>query len=301
MEAAKRIVNDKGNRAVREYLAHALANCKIYNVHISFEFCNLSRACVTMLAEALEDNTTIGGFACVGNPFNFRYGAYNPDSEIVVERALTRTKAPITRWNWNPLPYSLIEDRRIYRATEQFTQDQQQYVAPPTPQQRQSTAPAAAAAPAQRAPEQFALEDRQLATARAKLSVEQRDFTTKTKEKHELQMLITEREIELKSMRDKVMALDAHILVAKQGMDDALAVITRLDSAKAASSVSKRLRSNEEDDNANLCGICLDNPKDRAFYRCGHQVCAECADRVMQETRSCPFCKASIHDILRLF
>ncbi|KAH9255304.1 hypothetical protein BASA81_006756 [Batrachochytrium salamandrivorans] len=70
-ECAKQQVGEKGNQAVRDHIARALENCRVKNVHIEFRYCNLDQASVQLLANAVEKNTCIGGFACEQNPFNY--------------------------------------------------------------------------------------------------------------------------------------------------------------------------------------------------------------------------------------
>lgn len=49
------------------------------------------------------------------------------------------------------------------------------------------------------------------------------------------------------------------------------------------------------------CEICFENPKNNAFYKCGHKACKECAESVKKSTGKCPFCREPILDIIKVF
>lgn len=49
------------------------------------------------------------------------------------------------------------------------------------------------------------------------------------------------------------------------------------------------------------CKTCYNGKKNRVFIKCGHQVCAECADKAMQGDKKCFTCRRDILDVLQLF
>tara|TARA_B100001093_G_C26775959_1_gene992389 strand:- start:864 stop:1235 length:372 start_codon:yes stop_codon:yes gene_type:complete len=56
----------------------------------------------------------------------------------------------------------------------------------------------------------------------------------------------------------------------------------------------------------NLCVICLDKEKTTAFFRCGHKVCChDCAKNILKnnnkELRKCPVCRKVVGGILRIY
>lgn len=55
-----------------------------------------------------------------------------------------------------------------------------------------------------------------------------------------------------------------------------------------------------EDPNKFMCFMCLATSIDHAFIPCGHTVCTHCLDR-MRSATTCPFCRTSIRDRLKLF
>ncbi|KAH9255555.1 hypothetical protein BASA81_006385 [Batrachochytrium salamandrivorans] len=112
-EYVKQQIGEKGNQAVRDHIARALENCQVKGIHIRFFLCNLDQASVQLLANAVEKNTCIGGFACEQNPFNFPDGEnYDPSTDEPVKRAIIASKAPITIWNRKKLPQNMVEARR---------------------------------------------------------------------------------------------------------------------------------------------------------------------------------------------
>lgn len=114
-DEAKQVVGDLGNQAVRDHLARALENCKIKNVRIVFEYCNLDQASVQLLANALEKNTCIGEFTCWGNPFNYPNDKdYDPSTDESVKRAIIASRAPITKWNYRALPQDAVQRRALF-------------------------------------------------------------------------------------------------------------------------------------------------------------------------------------------
>jgi hypothetical protein len=53
-----------------------------------------------------------------------------------------------------------------------------------------------------------------------------------------------------------------------------------------------------EDDDENLCSICLDQPRHTIFMPCGHHVtCRSCAADIRAKTNECPICRTGIADM----
>ena len=59
---------------------------------------------------------------------------------------------------------------------------------------------------------------------------------------------------------------------------------------QAARAEAALARARINDDDARLCAVCLDAPKDAALVPCGHRTCRSCAKRVR---RKLPFCRAA--------
>ena len=58
---------------------------------------------------------------------------------------------------------------------------------------------------------------------------------------------------------------------------------------------------NTEAGDVSPCVICMDAPKDVAFYPCGHKcVCTSCADQYDEEN-GCPICRQPVIDVLRIY
>ena len=53
---------------------------------------------------------------------------------------------------------------------------------------------------------------------------------------------------------------------------------------------------------ATLCQVCMDAPKDTALIPCGHRTCETCAKRFLNERpKLCPICRSSITSHIRVF
>lgn len=53
-----------------------------------------------------------------------------------------------------------------------------------------------------------------------------------------------------------------------------------------------------------ICCICLDKPKDAAFYPCGHEcVCFPCGKTFLNQAthKLCPICRDRIKDLVKLY
>lgn len=60
----------------------------------------------------------------------------------------------------------------------------------------------------------------------------------------------------------------------------------------------KKIKIQINDNNEKIydCAVCMDNPKNTAIVPCGHQFCAQCAQRLHR----CPMCRGRIQHRLRL-
>ena len=57
-----------------------------------------------------------------------------------------------------------------------------------------------------------------------------------------------------------------------------------------------------EEDNKDVCDVCLENKKTHAFNPCGHMcVCETCANKLIQSGSNCPICRADITSLLKIF
>lgn len=107
------MVGDLGNRAVHDQLARALAQCQIQGLDVEFSYCNLSKESVQLLADAVEQNTSLVAFKCVRNPFNYPNGRdKDPRTEEPIRQAIIRSRAPITEWDGEELPQDMVLARQ---------------------------------------------------------------------------------------------------------------------------------------------------------------------------------------------
>ena len=57
-----------------------------------------------------------------------------------------------------------------------------------------------------------------------------------------------------------------------------------------------------ENDDEEVCVVCLDNKKTHAFNPCGHMcVCKTCADIIIQSDSNCPMCRISVTNSLKIY
>jgi hypothetical protein len=57
-----------------------------------------------------------------------------------------------------------------------------------------------------------------------------------------------------------------------------------------------------ESDGDGCCIICMDQPKNTVFYKCGHlATCIECGSAMQERGQSCPICRQVIVDVVRVF
>lgn len=265
---------------MREYLAFALQNCQIVNVHIWFSLCNLSDDSVQLLANALQRNTTLGAFTCTENPLNFSNGRnYDSKTEEILRQAIINTKAPIKQWNCKPLPRDVIEARNLLVAAATL-----------------NSIPSA---------EKLIAIDRTVSETRVKLTHMQAKLNADMKERYELTARIELHDRELTQMKHNLHKLDLQIAQEQHDMEQFRAVLAENEKLQREVEFLKArlgylFMPTQQDDSA-LCQICMEHCKNRTFYRCGHQVCSKCADSIMQRTRKCPYCKQNIWDVITTY
>jgi hypothetical protein len=49
------------------------------------------------------------------------------------------------------------------------------------------------------------------------------------------------------------------------------------------------------------CGICMEAPRNAAFFECGHMACFECATRLRREPGRCHLCRKRIRAVVRVY
>ena len=69
--------------------------------------------------------------------------------------------------------------------------------------------------------------------------------------------------------------------------------------AARAEAALARARINEDD--ARLCAVCLDAPKDAALVPCGHRTCRGCAKALRRRKLPCPSCRQPIEGTIKLY
>ena len=58
----------------------------------------------------------------------------------------------------------------------------------------------------------------------------------------------------------------------------------------------------EDSEDDNTCIVCMDQPKDALFYKCGHiAACMDCACMLKQRNDPCVICRESIDSVVRTF
>ena len=66
----------------------------------------------------------------------------------------------------------------------------------------------------------------------------------------------------------------------------------------------KKAGSDEEEDEEedDSCIVCMDEPKEALFFRCGHiATCMDCAQMLKQRQDFCPVCRQPILDVVKAF
>ena len=69
--------------------------------------------------------------------------------------------------------------------------------------------------------------------------------------------------------------------------------------AARAEAALARARINEDD--ARLCAVCLDAPKDAALVPCGHRTCRGCAKALRRRKLPCPSCRQPIEGTIKVY
>ena len=69
--------------------------------------------------------------------------------------------------------------------------------------------------------------------------------------------------------------------------------------AARAEAALARARINEDD--ARLCAVCLDAPKDAALVPCGHRTCRSCAKTLRRRKLPCPSCRQPIDGTIKVY
>ena len=69
--------------------------------------------------------------------------------------------------------------------------------------------------------------------------------------------------------------------------------------AARAEAALARARINEDD--ARLCAVCLDAPKDAALVPCGHRTCRGCAKALRRRKLPCPSCRQPIDGTIKVY
>ena len=69
--------------------------------------------------------------------------------------------------------------------------------------------------------------------------------------------------------------------------------------AARAEAALARARINEDD--ARLCAVCLDAPKDAALVPCGHRTCRGCAKTLRRRKLPCPSCRQPIDGTIKVY
>ncbi|KAH9262407.1 hypothetical protein BASA82_000529 [Batrachochytrium salamandrivorans] len=228
---------------------------------LSSTFANLDRASVQLLANAVEKNTCIGGFACTENPFNYPDGKnYDPRTDEPVKRAIIASKAPIAMWNRKELPQDMVETRR------------------------QRAAAATVAVP----PSAPSLDT--LLTLQNIALAQEEHTKGRAGELKRLKARSATLERGIARTAARVQATKADMAKHAKVLDTVEAVRNHMGFLAVA-----------PPSNANLCGICFEREKNRTFYKCGHQCCSNCADAIMRAKKECPYCREGILDVIPVF
>ena len=69
--------------------------------------------------------------------------------------------------------------------------------------------------------------------------------------------------------------------------------------AARAEAALARARINEDD--ARLCAVCLDAPKDAALVPCGHRTCRSCSKALRRRKLPCPSCRQPIDGTIKVY
>ncbi len=69
----------------------------------------------------------------------------------------------------------------------------------------------------------------------------------------------------------------------------------------AADAEAALARARRDDDDARLCAVCLDAPKDAALVPCGHRTCRGCAKALRRRKLPCPSCRQPIEGTIKVY
>ena len=70
---------------------------------------------------------------------------------------------------------------------------------------------------------------------------------------------------------------------------------------QAARAEAALARARRDDDDARLCAVCLDAPKDAALVPCGHRTCRSCAKAPRRRKLPCPSCRQPIDGTIKVY
>ncbi len=70
---------------------------------------------------------------------------------------------------------------------------------------------------------------------------------------------------------------------------------------QAARAEAALQRARRDDDDARLCAVCLDAPKDAALVPCGHRTCRSCAKALRRRKLPCPSCRQPIDGTIKVY
>ena len=60
--------------------------------------------------------------------------------------------------------------------------------------------------------------------------------------------------------------------------------------------------SSGKDEEDNNCVVCMENPKEALFYKCGHLVtCMDCGYLIKQRNDNCVICRSPVLDVVQTF
>jgi hypothetical protein len=70
---------------------------------------------------------------------------------------------------------------------------------------------------------------------------------------------------------------------------------------QAARAEAALARARRDDDDARLCAVCLDAPKDAALVPCGHRTCRSCSKALRRRKLPCPSCRQPIDGTIKVY
>lgn len=76
-------------------------------IHVRFVFCNLSPEARSVLARSLQENASLTGFSCFGNPDG------RDKDRKALKQAVIETRAPLQIWNNDKLPSDIVAERDL--------------------------------------------------------------------------------------------------------------------------------------------------------------------------------------------